>query len=156
MNKLLRLTNAAAALSLAAMVGVCVLDVFLRYVFNRPIAASIELVEVAIVGAVFMALPDASARGMHVGIDYLDHALPPRLLRLLDRISHAVIALMLAGLTVLLMRRGVAMIQRGDQSAALHYPTGILAFIMGAASAATAVVHAARAVAPAPAKSTEV
>lgn len=149
MATLLRIANAGAAFSLAAMVAVVAADVLLRYALNRPIAASIELIEMAIVGCVFLALPEASARGSHVSIDYLDHALPQRWLKALDRIGHAFICALLVGLAVLLARRGAAMIGRGDLSASLRYPTGLLAFLMSAAVAATAIAHAALALKPA-------
>lgn len=143
-----RVADVVATVSLALMMGVVVLDVVLRYAFNMPIAASIELVEAGIVGTVFMALPSASAQGAHISIDYVDALLSERARALLDRVSHLLIALLLAGLSVLLAKRGMVLLERGDVSIALHYPTGYLALFMALAIAVTALVHLARFVRP--------
>lgn len=149
---MLRISNISdliAAVSLAAMVAITTLDVLLRYAFNMPIAASIELVEIFIVGTVLMALPSASGRGAHISIDYIDALLSDRARRLLDRASDLVLSLFLAGLTVLLVERGMTLIDRGGVSITLRYPTGYLAFFMAMATALTALVHLVRFALPA-------
>lgn len=149
MMSICRVSDLVATVSLAVMMGVVVLDVVLRYAFNMPIAASIELVEAGIVGTVFMALPSASARGAHISIDYVDALLSDRARGLLDRVSHLLIALLLAGLAVLLARRGLTLLARGDVSITLHYPTGYLAMFMALAVTVTGLVHLVRFVRPA-------
>ena len=141
MERTCRAADLVATLSLAVMMAVVVLDVVLRYAFNMPVAASIELVEAGIVGTVFMALPGASAHGSHISIDYLDALLSQRLRVLLDRVSHLLIALLLAGLAVLLAQRGMLFLQRGDVSITLNYPTGYLALFMSVAIALAGLVH---------------
>lgn len=141
MLRISNISDLVAAASLAAMMAITALDVLLRYAFNMPIAASIELVEATLVGTVLMALPSASARGVHINIDYIDMLLSERARRLLDRASDLVISGFLAGLTILLVERGMTLIDRGDLSITLHYPTGYLAFFMATATALTALVH---------------
>jgi TRAP-type C4-dicarboxylate transport system permease small subunit len=144
MLRITSISDVVAAVSLAAMTAITALDVLLRYAFNMPIAASIELVETALVGAVLMALPSASVRGVHISIDYIDMLLSERARRLLDRASDLVISAFLAGLTILLVRRGTTLIERGDLSMTLRYPTGYLAYFMATATALTALVHLVR------------
>jgi TRAP-type transport system small permease protein len=72
-----------ATLGLAALAGVflmlvlCLvfLGVVTRYVFNAPIVGINEFVQLASVGVVMLALPYCTAKGGHVGVDVLDHAI---------------------------------------------------------------------------------
>jgi TRAP-type transport system small permease protein len=51
------------------------LGVVTRYVFNAPIVGINEFVQLASVGVVMLALPYCTAKGGHVGVDVLDHAI---------------------------------------------------------------------------------
>lgn len=131
-----------AAACLAAMTGIVTIDVVSRYVFNAPIASSIELVETMIVGCVFLALPAASATGTHVTIDYFERALSRRLAAAVGTMANVLIAAVLAYLAHAMARRGLEMIVAGDQSPVLRLPVGGMALVMGGCCALTALVHA--------------
>ncbi|MBI5113061.1 MAG: TRAP transporter small permease [Rhodovulum sp.] len=141
MGRLIRLTQLLAAASLGGMVAVVTVDVFLRYAFNRPIAAGIELVELAIVGTIFMALPGASARRIHVSIDYLDDVLPPGAVAVLDRLANGAVAAGLVCLVWHLVIHGLRLAERGETSATLQFSAALPVFLMAAALLATAIVH---------------
>ncbi len=54
-------------------------DVFMRYVFNRPIPGSLEITEFMLAVLVFLGLAYAQAQRAHVGVDLVVQKLPPRL-----------------------------------------------------------------------------
>lgn len=72
--------NAAAGLAacaaLAVMMLIAVVDVVLRTVFNAPLMAASEVIEIAMVLTIFLMYPRVSARGMHISIDLLDEFMP--------------------------------------------------------------------------------
>lgn len=69
---------ACAALMLAMLVGVTVVDVVGRYLLNAPMAAAYELTQIALAALVFIALPMTTADDGHVEVDLVMHVLPPR------------------------------------------------------------------------------
>jgi TRAP-type C4-dicarboxylate transport system permease small subunit len=67
----------AASLALAAMTLVTVADVVLRAAFNFPLRGTLEIVELLLACAFFLALPAAFLRDEHIVVDIVD-ALRPR------------------------------------------------------------------------------
>ena len=61
------------ALSLAAMMLITVADVSSRALFNKPIAGAYDLVQLFLVGTVFLSVPDVFLRGENIVIDLVDH-----------------------------------------------------------------------------------
>jgi TRAP-type C4-dicarboxylate transport system permease small subunit len=53
-------------------------EVLMRYCFNRPLPGHLELTQLLIAPAVFLALSWVQARRGHVGMDLLHEKLPPR------------------------------------------------------------------------------
>lgn len=58
------------------MMLVTVGDVVLRHLFARPIHGVIEIVELFLTGAFFLALPAAFLREDHIVVDIVDHKYP--------------------------------------------------------------------------------
>ncbi len=58
------------------MMLVTVADVVLRHLFGRPIHGVIEIVELFLTGAFFLALPAAFLREDHIVVDIVDHKYP--------------------------------------------------------------------------------
>ena len=77
MQKLLTLTSRAAAygsaLFLTAMMLITVADVSLRATFNLPITGAYDLVQLFLVGTVFLSIPDVFLRDENIAIDLIDH-----------------------------------------------------------------------------------
>ena len=59
------------------MMGVTLLDVFLRYVFNSPIRGSYDLVETMLVVFVFHGMSTAFLQRRNIVIDLIDSFAPP-------------------------------------------------------------------------------
>src|ERR1700748_1600199 len=76
-----------AAAALIVLMMVTVLDVFMRYLFNRPIRASLDTVEVMLLLFVFNGMAAAFFGRRHVVIDLLDGVFGPRITVVLIRIA---------------------------------------------------------------------
>lgn len=126
-----------AALGLAAMGAVTVVDVAGRYLWNAPLAGSYELVQLLLAVTVFAALPLATGRREHVGVDLLDPLLPGPVLRAAAALTALLSALALALLAWQLALRGVRLAEDRARTNLLGLPLGPLAWLMAAASAAS-------------------
>lgn len=65
-------------------------EVVMRYLFNRPLPGHLELTQLMIAPAVFLALSWVQARRGHVGMDLLHQKLPPRGRAVADLITETV------------------------------------------------------------------
>lgn len=63
----------ASAACLVAMMMITVADVTLRAVFNRPIAGTYDLVQLFLVGIVFLNLPMVFLAEENIAVDLVDH-----------------------------------------------------------------------------------
>lgn len=68
-----RCANYASALFLAAMMLITVADVVMRAAFNLPITGTYDLVQLFLVGTVFLSIPDVFLRDRNIVIDFVDH-----------------------------------------------------------------------------------
>jgi TRAP-type C4-dicarboxylate transport system permease small subunit len=76
-----------AASALVILMMVTVFDVFMRYLFNHPIRASLDTVEVMLLVFVFNGMAAAFFGRRHIVIDLLDGVLGPRITAVLIRIA---------------------------------------------------------------------
>jgi TRAP-type C4-dicarboxylate transport system permease small subunit len=78
-RRLVRWENLFGAIAIAILVAagilICV-DVLLRYVFNRPLVGSIEIIEYALVYITFLGASWAVPRGAHIDIDVCVQSMP--------------------------------------------------------------------------------
>lgn len=65
----------AAGVCLLVMLVIVFVAVIFRYVFGTPILGVNEIVQLASVGVVMLALPYCTSQGAHVGVDVLDNAI---------------------------------------------------------------------------------
>lgn len=91
-----RCANYSAAFFLAAMMLITVADVSLRAALNQPIAGAYDLVQLFLVGSVFLSIPDVFLRGENIVIDFVDHLLGRRVIDLLKAIANLLAFLFLA------------------------------------------------------------
>jgi TRAP-type C4-dicarboxylate transport system permease small subunit len=91
-QKLLTLVSRVAAygsaLFLTAMMLITVADVSLRAVFNLPITGTYDLVQLFLVGTVFLSIPDVFLRDENITIDLIDHIAAPRTVLLLRALAN--------------------------------------------------------------------
>ena len=78
LTQLARWCGYASALSLAAMMLITVADVTARSAFNRPITGAYDLVQLFLVGTVFLSIPEVFLRGENIVIDLVDHVFAPK------------------------------------------------------------------------------
>ena len=64
-----------------------VVDVFLRYFFNRPITGTTELTELMLVIVVFPAFAWTAVSGKHIRVDLVVALLPPTVQKIIDTIT---------------------------------------------------------------------
>lgn len=80
----------ASGLGIAFMVAMLLLtvsDVFLRFVFNKPVLGSVEITEYLMVGTGFLGIAWCAAKGGHVGVDLVVRHLPPRAQAAIDSVT---------------------------------------------------------------------
>jgi TRAP-type C4-dicarboxylate transport system permease small subunit len=68
-----RAASCGSALFLAAMMLITVADVTLRAVANLPITGTYDLVQLFLVGTIFLSIPDVFLREENIVIDFIDH-----------------------------------------------------------------------------------
>ena len=112
----------AAALFLAAMVGLTVADVVLRSFFASPIRGMLELIELGLVCTIFIALPAVFLRREHLVVDVIDHFAKPRVVRFLDRLGDLVTLGVLAVMAWQMWPLARTMVEFGDVTSDLSIP----------------------------------
>ena len=111
-----------AALFLAAMMGLTVADVVLRSFFAAPIRGMLELVELGLACAIFIALPAVFLRREHLVVDVIDHLVKPGLVRWLDRLGALVSLGVLAVMAWQMWPLARTMVEFGDVTSDLSIP----------------------------------
>jgi tripartite ATP-independent transporter DctM subunit len=82
-------------------------DVFLRYLFNRPIAGSVEVTELMLVVIIFLGIPYTQLYKGHVSMDLITSLLQPRARVVMDTLT----ASLSTGLFILLALRSSVNVQ---------------------------------------------
>jgi TRAP-type C4-dicarboxylate transport system permease small subunit len=70
---IVRYAGYGSALFLMAMMLITVADVTLRALFNLPIMGAYDLVQLFLVGTVFLSIPDVFFREENIVVDFVDH-----------------------------------------------------------------------------------
>jgi TRAP-type C4-dicarboxylate transport system permease small subunit len=140
------LLTAVAGFLLLAMMGLTVVDVVRRYVFNDPIVGAFEATEVMLALAIFAGLPLVTARGAHVQVRLLLDVAPRPVRFVLDRVADVAVAVLLAGAAWLLVDRAESLGRFGDATVLLRIPLAPVAYALAALAAAAAVAAAVRVV----------
>src|SRR5262245_18186714 len=90
---LLRVSDAIAAILLAADLVVVCVSVLLRFLFNAPVEWSDDVARGLMVGSAFFGAASALARGENVGVSFFRDMLPTRLRAVVDAASAALVVL---------------------------------------------------------------
>jgi len=94
-----QILSAAAALLLFILMGVTVVDVIGRYVFNQPLAGSSELTEIILGLMIFAAFPLLCRNNEHIAVDLLENIFSAKFKRIRDRVVQGVLVVCLLTLT---------------------------------------------------------
>ncbi|MBW1800341.1 MAG: TRAP transporter small permease [Deltaproteobacteria bacterium] len=114
----------AAQVIIALMVILTVTDVFLRYVFNRPIVGSFELTEFLMVFLVFASISYTMAVKGHVYVDLVVSRLPSRVSAVIECIISLLAFLLFALVTWRNFLHAGILWERNDISHELSIPIG--------------------------------
>ena len=139
-----------AGAALIAMLALTTADVLGRYLFARPLAGVIELIQYAMVIVVFAALPVVTSKEQHISVGLLDGRLHGAARRIQKGLIAVTCAVVLAVLSWTLFETAGSMREQGDVIGFLRLPIFLAAYLMSALSMATAgvcVAQAARALA---------
>jgi len=126
-----------AAAALVILMMVTVLDVFMRYLFNRPIRSSLDTVEVMLLVFVFNGMAAAFFNRRHIVIDLLDSVLGGQMTGVLIRIADFLSVLCLALLVWAMLLPASQAYQYGDAKMELPIPIYILWIVALASMAGT-------------------
>jgi TRAP-type C4-dicarboxylate transport system permease small subunit len=115
-----------AMLALLVMGAVTALDVFLKYVFGRPIVGAYDLVESLLPIVIFHGLPATLLRRQTIVIDLIDHVVDDRGRRALIAISDAVVLVVLIVITWALVAPARQAFDYGDRKIELGLPLAVI------------------------------
>lgn len=121
LRRVIDLAGLFAAVILAMMMMLTVIDVFLRYFFNSPISGSSEYIEYLMVGTGFLGLAWCALKGAHVKVDLIVGKLSERSQTIADIINYIVIL----GLSALLAWRSFAESMATRQLHSRSFITGV-------------------------------
>jgi TRAP-type C4-dicarboxylate transport system permease small subunit len=138
------LENAGAVL-LFAMMAVTTLDVAGRYLVNRPLPGSTEIVQVLLALSVACVLPAVSLRGEHISIGLFDGASPTPAERVRRSFAASLGAVAIAACAVLLWRHAGDAATNRDVIGYLRLPVAPMVYAMAGLFAVTAVAFGAAA-----------
>lgn len=137
-----------AALKAIAVFGLCgmslltVVDATGRYIFNRPVTGSVELVELLMVAVIFTSIPLMTRSRGHIVVDSFSHLFPARVQRVQDYAA-AFISLMVSGfLAWVTLQKAHTTAGYGDMTAMLNIPLAPFVYFMATLLALDAVYHA--------------
>ncbi|WP_436643289.1 TRAP transporter small permease [Microbaculum sp. FT89] len=119
-----------AGVVVLAIMGVTVVDVFGRYVLNRPLAGSFEITQLLLVLVIFAGLPAVCAAGSHVRVDVLLYLMSERTRRFIERAIAVVISATLVYLAILIWGKAGEVVAIGDVTPYLHVPIGPFAYFI--------------------------
>jgi TRAP-type transport system small permease protein len=131
----------AASALLFAMMCLTFVDVVARYLFNSPIRGGFELTELTLLVLIFAGLPLVSHGDEHVTMDFIDRMLPPRVLAVLVRMVHALVAAMFFFLTWQMLIKAGRIAAYADTTDVLRIAVGPFVYFMAAMIGLTALVH---------------
>ncbi|MGE0331786.1 MAG: TRAP transporter small permease [Ramlibacter sp.] len=128
------------ALALFAMMAVTFIDIVGRFVLHRPLAGSIDLIQVLLLLTAGCTLPAVTWRGEHLSIGLFDGARPT----LLERARRAAVALVVAvtfgALGALLWTNASELARNGDVIGYLRLPVAPFVYALSVLCAVSALV----------------
>ncbi len=124
-----------SAVALVSMALFTFVDVVLRYLFNRPIVGSIDVIELILVVLIFLALPYTGRSGGHIIVDLVPDYPSERLTKIRDAIVQLLTAMVFAVLTWQAWLRASETATLGESSNMLEIPFWPFFTVMAAATA---------------------
>ncbi|WJJ92541.1 TRAP transporter small permease [Neopusillimonas aromaticivorans] len=132
--------GACAAIALASIMFLMLIDVTGRYLFNAPLPGAVEIIELAMGVCVFAALPLVTASNEHIRLDYLSNAVRGRVRALTNAI---VATISTAGMVLLAWRivdKALSIARYGDTTPFLKIPMAPIALFIALCAAISALI----------------
>jgi len=137
------LLKAIAVISLCGMSLLTVVDATGRYLLNRPIIGSVELIELMMIAVIFSSIPLMTRSRGHITMDGFSHLFTARAVRLQDRFG-ALIAMIVSGfLAWITWGKAASTADYGDMTAMLGIPLAPFVYFMTVLLALDAIYQAA-------------
>ena len=141
LQKVTWLMRRIAELAMFSMMGLTMLDVAGRYLFNFPVAGSVELTELMMVAVIFSGIALSSAARGHVTVDLIAMNLSGRV-RWAQRILGEGVSLsIMLVLTVISWNKAHEVAEYADLTAVLLIPIAPAAYFMAVVLGITTVFH---------------
>lgn len=131
----------AASVILFAMMLLTFVDVVARYVFNFPLRGAFEITELMLLVLIFAGLPLVSHADEHVTMDFIDRLLPPRVLSMLLRTVHVLVAAVMFFLAWQVSIKAGRLAGYGDTTDVLKILVSPFIYFMAVMIALTGIVH---------------
>ncbi len=109
-------------LALFLMMGLTVVDVFKRHVFNTPILGSFEITRYLIVILIFAFIGHAQAQKAHVNVDIFVNAFPKKAQALIDLFNYTVALFLMVLVTWKGFEKAMESMATGDKPMNLPVP----------------------------------
>jgi len=134
-------TRRLAEASLFCMMGLTMVDVVGRYLFNLPVAGSVELTELLMVAVIFCGIALASTAQGHVTVDLFALALKGTVRRMQRLLGRAVSLGIIALLAVVSWGKAAEIADYGDLTAVFLLPIAPAAYLMAVMLSLTSLTH---------------
>ncbi len=150
-----RYASYGSALFLAAMMLITVADVTLRVLFNLPITGVYDLVQLCLVGTVFLSVPEVFLRDENIVIDFVDHIFGRTAVGLLKAIANLAALTFLAVLSWRMIQPTLDSMRFGETSPDLsipmvvHWALMIAGIVLALPAAAWLLIQSVRSISPA-------
>lgn len=128
------------AIVLFAIMVLTGIDVIGRYLFSRPVPGANEMIAAGMAILIFGSLPLVALRAEHITIDSVSGLLRGAARKAQVKLVHAIGAGVLGYLAYRLLVLGEKMTRSGEHSSMLHVPYGLLAYLLAAMAAVSALV----------------
>ena len=134
-DRLYRPLEWLAAADLFALMLLVTMDVTGRYLFNKPLPAGYEMIQVLMGVLAFSSLPLISRSNEHIALGLFDHLYPDRVNRARLFLVHAFSGAVLGFMTWRLWVNAGKLLANHDATAVLQVPLAPICYFMTAMSA---------------------
>lgn len=131
---------ALAAVLLLALMGITVVDVAGRYLFNHPVFGATELTELILAAVIFSGLPAVCLDDVHVTVRLMTTRLGPRARRVELTIARLITAAALGMIAWRLAIQGMRTASYGEVTTYLRLPVAPIAYTAAALCALAALL----------------
>ena len=132
--------GACAAIALASIMFLMLIDVTGRYLFNAPLPGAAEIIELAMGVCVFAALPLVTASNEHIRLDYLSNAARGRVQALTNALVGTISAAGMGLLAWRIVDKALSIIRYGDTTPFLNIPMAPIALFIALCAAISALI----------------